>query len=276
MIRALFIAAATSAVVAGGSVATAPVACAAGPYANCSQAKADGRCDIPKGDPDYWPGGDRDNDRHRLRVLTPLPGQVDDLRAWRVLLHRAGICAVGAVAMMATVTSPPTVAADPIATTALVLNVVDGDTIDIRDDSRGRLRVRLLGIDTPETKKPNFTVGCWAPEATEFAKSTMLGQRVAVVTDPTQGRTDRYGRTLAYLVRADGWDYSVEAARAGAAHSYVYAGNPASRYDAIEAAERKPEMPFVACGVRPASATQHQYRSEARSWCGCRRGFIAA
>ena len=67
----------------------------------------------------------------------------------------------------------------------------------------------------------------------------MLGQPVAVVTDPTQDRTDRYGRTLAYLVRADGWDYSVEAARAGAAHSYVYAGNPVSRHDAIAAAERQ-------------------------------------
>jgi micrococcal nuclease len=65
----------------------------------------------------------------------------------------------------------------------------------------------------------------------------MLGQRVDLVTDPTQDRTDRYGRTLAYLVRADGWDYSVEAARAGVAHSYVYDHRPVARYDAIEAAE---------------------------------------
>src|SRR6201991_4069283 len=121
--------------------------------------------------------------------------------------------------------------ADPVAITATVLKVVDGDTVDIVDDVRGRLRIRLLGIDTPETKKSGYTVGCWGPQATEFATSTMLGQRVAVVTDPTQDRTDRYGRTLAYLVRADGWDYSVEAARAGAAHSYVYAGNPVSRDD---------------------------------------------
>jgi len=136
--------------------------------------------------------------------------------------------------------SPPAATADPTpAVTATILKVVDGDTIDIRDDVRGRLRVRLLGIDTPETKKPGYTVGCWGPQATEFATSTMDGQRVAVVTDPTQDRTDRYGRTLAYLVRADGWDYSVEAARAGAAHSYVYEGNPVSRHDAIAAAERQ-------------------------------------
>lgn len=142
-----------------------------------------------------------------------------------------------AVLTIATLIASPTAAAEPTATTALVLKIVDGDTIDIRDENRGRLRVRILGIDTPETQKPGFTVGCWGPEATEFAKATMLGQRVALVTDPTQDATDRYGRTLAYLVRADGWDYSVEAARAGTAQSYVYANHPVSRYDAIAAAE---------------------------------------
>jgi micrococcal nuclease len=82
----------------------------------------------------------------------------------------------------------------------------------------------------------NANVG---PEATQFASSTLLGQRVAVVTDPTQDRTDRYGRTLAYLVRADGWDYSVEAARAGAARAYVYGGVPVTRHSAIAAAEQE-------------------------------------
>ena len=51
--------------------------------------------------------------------------------------------------------------ADPVATTATVLKGVDGDTVDIVDDVRGRLRIRLLGIDTPETKKPGYHVGCW-------------------------------------------------------------------------------------------------------------------
>ena len=153
---------------------------------------------------------------------------------------RAAICiAVLAVIAAATLVTAPFVNAEPVTATATVLKVVDGDTIDIRDDNRGRLRVRVLGIDTPETKKPGYSVGCWGPEASEFAQSTLLGQRVALVADPTQDRTDRYGRTLAYLVRADGWDYSVEAARAGAAKPYVYAGVPVTRYDAIEAAQRE-------------------------------------
>ena len=78
----------------------------------------------------------------------------------------------------------PIVYADPADTTA----------VDIRDDVRGRLRIRLLGIDTPETKKPGYTVVIWGPEATEFAKSTLLGQRVALIYDQSQGLYDRYGR----------------------------------------------------------------------------------
>ena len=44
---------------------------------------------------------------------------------------------------------------------------------------------------------------------------------------------------MAYLDKADGWDYSVEAARAGAAHSYVYHNHPAARADEIAAAEQE-------------------------------------
>jgi hypothetical protein len=44
------------------SVGVAPLAAAAGPYKNCTAAHQDGRWDIPKGDPDYWTGGDRDGD----------------------------------------------------------------------------------------------------------------------------------------------------------------------------------------------------------------------
>ena len=58
MIRALFVAAA----IAAATVGAAPPASAGGPYANCTEAHADGRYDIPQGDSDYWLGGDRDND----------------------------------------------------------------------------------------------------------------------------------------------------------------------------------------------------------------------
>jgi micrococcal nuclease len=143
--------------------------------------------------------------------------------------------ALGAAMLLA----PVTATANPVETTAVVVRVVDGDTIDIRDDNRGRLRIRVLGIDTPETKKPGYTIGCWGPQATQFAVDELLEQRVALITDPTQDTNDRYGRTLAYLVKGDGWNYSVEAARAGTAHSYIHENNPLQKYAEIAAAEQE-------------------------------------
>jgi micrococcal nuclease len=134
--------------------------------------------------------------------------------------------------------TPPAADAAP-APTATVLRVVDGDTLDVRDDSRGRLRVRVLGIDTPEVHRPGWSVGCWGPEAERFATETLTGQRVTLTADPTQDAHDRYGRTLAYVNMADGRDFSVEAARSGMARSYVYDSKPVSRYPEIRAAENE-------------------------------------
>lgn len=126
----------------------------------------------------------------------------------RLLLTTSGIAVF--------VLMPPKLAtAEPVTVTADVVKIVDGDTIDVRDDIRGHLRIRVLGIDTPETVDPKKTVGCWGPEATTFAKTNLVGHRVALVIDPTQDAHDKYGRTLAYIVKSDGWDYSIEAARAG-------------------------------------------------------------
>jgi micrococcal nuclease len=169
-------------------------------------------------------------------------------RLYLVLLAAAGLAAASLV-------SPVTATADTVTPNRRVLRVVDGDTIDIRDDVRGRLRVRILGIDTPETVDPGAAVGCWGPETTAFARANLEGQRVALVTDPTQDRTDRFGRTLAYLVRAEGWDYSVEAARAGAARSYVYGGTPVSRHYAIAAAEKEARDARRGLWARRATAT---------------------
>ena len=79
-----------------------------------------------------------------------------------------------------------------------VLRVVDGDTIHVLVEGRDTT-VRLLGINTPETVKPNSPVECFGPEASAFTKQTLDGQRVTLEFDDSQGRLDRYGRTLAYV-----------------------------------------------------------------------------
>jgi hypothetical protein len=58
LIVAVFIGGAALAIATGA----APMASAHGKYSNCTQAHQDGRYDIPQGDPDYWSGGDRDDD----------------------------------------------------------------------------------------------------------------------------------------------------------------------------------------------------------------------
>ena len=78
---------------------------------------------------------------------------------------------------------------------ATVVRVVDGDTIVVRRDGQEET-VRLLNIDTPETKHPNKAVQCLGPEATE-ALETLLRPGDDVVLRYDLERTDKYGRTLA-------------------------------------------------------------------------------
>ena len=78
-----------------------------------------------------------------------------------------------------------------------VEGVVDGDTIDVAFGDTVE-RIRLIGIDTPETKKPNSPVECFGPEASAFTTSLLSpGTRVRVDRDVV-GRDD-YGRLLGYV-----------------------------------------------------------------------------
>lgn len=85
---------------------------------------------------------------------------------------------------------------------ATVEYVVDGDTIDVEIGGRTE-RVRLIGIDTPETKKPNSPVECFGPEASAFTASLLpVGTRVRIERDIV-GRDD-YGRLLGYVHLVEG------------------------------------------------------------------------
>ena len=173
---------------------------------------------------------------------------------------RLAAASCSAVCLLA-VSCAPAAHSDPIPTTAVVVKIVDGDTVDVRDDVRGRLRIRLLGIDTPEVHRPHYSVGCFGPEATEFAQSTLQGRRVAIITDAGQGQFDRYGRTLAYLDKADGWDYSIEAARAGFAHAYIYENHPPpSVTPRSQPQNKKHDPPGAGYGAHRATDTPNRCR----------------
>lgn len=76
---------------------------------------------------------------------------------------------------------------------ARVLRVVDGDTLVLSD----RTRLRLIGVDTPETVKPDWPVEPLGPEAARFTKGFVSGGRVRLQFD--RERLDDHGRTLAYV-----------------------------------------------------------------------------
>lgn len=86
---------------------------------------------------------------------------------------------------------------------AVVKNVVDGDTITVVSDGV-TYKVRLLGIDTPETKDPRKPVQCYGFEASRKMKELVEGKSVVLVVDESQGDKDKYGRLLRYVYLADG------------------------------------------------------------------------
>jgi micrococcal nuclease len=81
-------------------------------------------------------------------------------------------------------------------TEAIVVDAVDGDTIDVRIAGRIQ-RVRLIGVDTPELHDPRRTVRALAQAAARFTRSSLVGRRVGLELDVQTH--DRYGRLLAYV-----------------------------------------------------------------------------
>jgi micrococcal nuclease len=102
-----------------------------------------------------------------------------------------------------------------------VLDVVDGDTVQVL--YRGsEVSVRVIGIDTPETVHPSEPVECGGPQASTAATRMLTGKRVRLVFDPSQGRIDAYGRTLAYLQTPGVGDFGLAMVRQGRAAEYTY------------------------------------------------------
>ncbi len=85
----------------------------------------------------------------------------------------------------------------------VVTKVVDGDTFWIDDGSEKGLKIRLIGIDAPESRKSrNKAIGAFGKESKAFATKLLLNKKVRLEFDV--GRYDRFKRTLAYVYLEDG------------------------------------------------------------------------
>lgn len=116
---------------------------------------------------------------------------------------------------------------------ATVLRVVDGDTLDV-DLNGESTRVRMLNIDTPETKHPHEAVQCLGPEATEFLEELLpVGTRVDLEYDAES--EDHYGRTLAGVFYDDTL-VNAQIAAQGLGVAVIYEPND-KFYDEVKTAE---------------------------------------
>ena len=128
----------------------------------------------------------------------------------------------------------------PVDTGARVIRVVDGDTLHVDIDGED-VDVRMIGINTPETVKPASPIECFGPEASAYAKRLLTGATVTIEYDASQGRTDRFGRTLAYVwIERPGADllFNRLAVRGGYAYQYRY-GRPYAWEREFVAAQKK-------------------------------------
>jgi micrococcal nuclease len=101
-----------------------------------------------------------------------------------------------------------------------VVRVVDGDTIVVSPNEK----VRLIGVDTPETVHPKKAVECFGKEAKQFTRDAVEGKTIRLVLDKVNTKRqhkDRYGRTLAYAYLDDGTMLNAELIRRGYAHAYT-------------------------------------------------------
>jgi micrococcal nuclease len=81
--------------------------------------------------------------------------------------------------------------------TGRVVRAVDGDTLEVALDGGATETVRVIGIDTPETVKPDTPVQCFGPRASAFEHRSVEGRRVRLLTGVEP--RDVYGRLLAYV-----------------------------------------------------------------------------
>ncbi|MHC4425547.1 MAG: thermonuclease family protein [Planctomycetota bacterium] len=127
------------------------------------------------------------------------------------------------------------------AKTFIVVNVIDGDTvdIDIPDGRYEQTRIRLLGVDAPETNSERFGVMYFGPQAAEFTKRFALGKPATVYLDVPNPTRDKYSRLLAYVRLPDDRFLNEVLLTEGFAYADLrFRHSSHNRYQQLEAAAR--------------------------------------
>lgn len=141
------------------------------------------------------------------------------------ILRLTSLCITGvlAIAMTASAQEEGEVEYDE---TVTVERIVDGDTIRIDPAVDDIDEVRLIGVDTPETKDPDCDVQPYGPEALTFTRDQLQGEEVDLEFD--EDRVDRYDRLLAYVYLDDDM-FNETLLEEG--YAQVYTVSPNDRYE---------------------------------------------
>lgn len=118
-----------------------------------------------------------------------------------------------------TATFTPSPSPTPARQAAQVVNVIDGDTIEVSVDGQ-RYTLRYIGIDSPETVHPNEPTEWMGPEAKAANEQLVGGKTVYLEKDVSE--TDQYGRLLRYVFLADGTFVNAALVRQGYAKAVSY------------------------------------------------------
>lgn len=140
-----------------------------------------------------------------------------------------------------------------------VVKVSDGDTFEVHINGNTE-RIRMIGVDTPETKDPRRPIQCFGEVASVYTKKRLGGQSVRLEADPTNSNRDKYDRLLRYVYLSDGSLYNAEIIREGYAFAYsVYPFTKLEEFRELERTAREGNKGLWAgCNIDEASPERKQ------------------
>lgn len=159
--------------------------------------------------------------------LTPAGEEQLNIRTLgsRVFVCVAGVVASGVLVSCAQAGTSPTISGPSGESVRegpyRVVRVVDGDTFTIKLGSQ-TTKVRVIGIDTPESVDPRRPVQCFGKEASARASALLSGKNVWLEVDPNQDTRDRFGRLLRFVWIDNTSDFGLTMIRDGFALEYTY------------------------------------------------------
>lgn len=159
--------------------------------------------------------------------LTPAGEEQLNIRTLgsRVFVSVAGVVASGVLVSCAQAGTSPTISGPSGESVRegpyRVVRVVDGDTFTIKLGSQ-TTKVRVIGIDTPESVDPRRPVQCFGKEASARASALLSGKNVWLEVDPNQDTRDRFGRLLRFVWIDNTIDFGLTMIRDGFALEYTY------------------------------------------------------